>query len=105
MTRLFVERLCSEVSRGLKVLHTVESAAKGLGSSPLRKSEGRLPELLAEWEKCVVFAYSLYVGACAVRQALVVSCDWLEVSWGAALRAAPRAFEYWPDLAQERYRM
>ena len=101
VTRLLVDRLCGERYRGLKVLQTLESAAKGLGCSPLGKSEEKWPELLAGWEKCVVLVYSLYVGACALRQALVVSCDWLGVSWGAALEAAPRAFEYWPDLAQE----
>ena len=101
VTRLLVDRLCDEGYRGLKVLQTVESAAKMLGCSPLGNSERRWPELLAGWEKCVVLAYSLYVGACALRQALVVSCHWLGVSWGAAYKAAPRPFEYWPDLAQD----
>ena len=101
VTRLLVERLCGEEYRGLRVLQTLESAAKGLGCSPLGRSEERLPELLAGWAKCVVLVYSLYVGACALSWALVVSCDWLGVSWGAALGAAPRAFGYWPDLAPE----
>ena len=102
VTRHLVERLCGEGYRGLKVLQTVESAAEGLGRSPLGRSEERWPELLPGWEKCVVLAYSLYVGACALKWALVVSCDWRGVSWGAALGAAPRAFGYWPDLARER---
>ena len=97
-----VERLCGEGYRGLKVLQTVKSAAEELWRSPLRRSEEMRPELLAGWEKCVVLAYSLYVGACALKWALVVSCDWFGVSWGAALGAAPRAIEYWPDLAHER---
>ena len=102
VTRQLVERLCGEVYRGLKVLQTVESAADGLGRSPLGRSEKRWPELLAGWKKFVVLAYSLYVGACALKWALVVSCDWLGVSWGAALGAAARAFGYWPDPARER---
>ena len=62
----------------------------GLGYSPLGKLKERWPEVLAGWEKCVVLAYTLYVGACALRQILVVSCNWLGVSWGAVLGAAPR---------------
>ena len=102
VTRLLEERLCVEEYRGLRVLQTVESSAKGLGRSLLGRSEESWPELLTGWAKYVVLAYSLYVGACALRCALVVSCDWLGVSWGAAFGAAPRAFGYWPDIARER---
>ena len=35
VTRQLVERLCGEGYRGLKVLQSVESAAEGLGRSPL----------------------------------------------------------------------
>ena len=77
VTRQLLERLCGEGYRRLKVLQTVESAAEELGRSLLGRSEERWPESLAGWEKCVVLAYSLYVGACALKWALVVFCDWL----------------------------
>ena len=98
VTRLLVERLGGEGYRGLRILQTVGSAAKELGQSPLGKLEEKWPEVLAEWEKCVVLACFLYGGACALMRALVVSFDWLGEFWGDELGAAPRAFEYWPDL-------